>query len=211
MTPVDPPARRKKAFTCPRCGAFAQQYWEGGRFHVSNTDAPIELATCQVCHQPSLWSDGNMVDPCASAAPLPNVDLPEDVRNDYTEAAAILGQSPRGAAALLRLGLEKLCGEILGAPVENLNDAIGTLVRDRHLNPTIQQMLDIVRVVGNNAVHPGQIDLDDTPETAAELFRLMNLIAEQMITVPRHVAETYAQLPEGAREQIARRDGDTQG
>ena len=55
------------------------------------------------------------------------------------------------------------------------------------LPPKIQQALDIVRVIGNNAVHPGQIDLRDDRSTAMRLFELVNLIAEVMITQQKEV------------------------
>ncbi len=147
-----------------------------------------------------------MVWPLSSGAPLPNPDLPEDVRNDFIEAGTILSLSPRGAAALLRLSLQKLCGDLLGAPANNLDSAIGRLVVERNLDPRIQQALDIVRVIGNNAVHPGQLDLQDDAATAQELFVLVNLIADDMITRPAHISQMFGTLPEGARQAIERRD-----
>jgi hypothetical protein len=62
-------------------------------------------------------------------------------------------------------------------------------------------------VIGNNAVHPGQLDLRDDSATAEKLFGLVNLIAEIMISQPKHVAQMYEALPSGALEAIARRDG----
>jgi len=55
------------------------------------------------------------------------------------------------------------------------------------LDPLVQQALDIVRVIGNEAVHPGVMDLKDDRETAATLFGLVNAIADQMITHPKTV------------------------
>jgi hypothetical protein len=75
----------------------------------------------------------------------------------------------------------------------------------------IQQAMDVVRVAGNNAVHPGTIELHEDPEQLATLFMLLNLIVEQMIRQPRLVAEMYSQLPVGAIEAIGRRDNGTSG
>jgi hypothetical protein len=63
-----------------------------------------------------------------------------------------------------------------------------------------------VRVVGNNAVHPGQISTDD-PKVVGELFVLLNVIAEYMISMPNRVSGLYDQLPESARQAIEKRDG----
>jgi hypothetical protein len=72
----------------------------------------------------------------------------------------------------------------------------------------VQQALDIVRVVGNNAVHPGQLDLKDDRQTANQLFGLTNLIVEVMITQPKHVNALYQTIvPEPQRRAIQQRDG----
>ena len=106
---------------------------------------------------------------------------------------------------MLRLAIQKLCKD-LGKPGENLNSDIGALVSDG-LSPKIQQALDFVRVIGNNAVHPGQIDLSDDRRTAATLFRLLNVIAEKTISEPKHISQIYNELPEEALKAIERRDG----
>ena len=87
-----------------------------------------------------------MVCPSLGGVEQPNSDLDEDIRADYLEAAAVLQQSPRAAAALLRLCVQKLCKQ-LGLPGKNINDDIAALVT-RGLNPEIQKALDIVRVIG---------------------------------------------------------------
>lgn len=51
---------------------------------------------------------------------------------------------------------------------------------------TIQQSFDVVRVIGNNAVHPGQITIEDSDEVY-HLFQLINLIVEYMISMPQKV------------------------
>jgi hypothetical protein len=151
-----------------------------------------------------MWFAEKMLVPSSGSAPFPNRDLPEDVQRDYGEARDIIDKSPRGAAALLRLAIQKLCAD-LGEPGKNINDDIGNLV-SKGLPVQIQQALDIVRVIGNNAVHPGQIDLSDDASTANQLFTLVNLIADVMITQPKSVQAMYEALPESTRAGIERRD-----
>ncbi len=72
----------------------------------------------------------------------------------------------------------------------------------------MQQALDVVRVVGNKAVHPGVIAFDvDDANTAKSLMRLINMIGQSMITDPKEIEDMYNQLPESAKESIERRDG----
>ena len=112
-----------------------------------------------------------MVFPESSIAPLPNEDLPPDCMKDYSEARAIVEKSPRGSAALLRLSVQKLAVH-LGGDGKNINDDIAHLVKNG-LPVRVQQALDVVRVVGNNAVHPGEMNIDDQPKTALALFSLI--------------------------------------
>src|SRR5207249_2865137 len=111
---------------------------------------------------------------------------------------------PRGAAALFRLCIQKLCSH-LGESGKNINSDIASLVK-KGLNPKVQRSLDVVRVVGNEAVHPGTIDLRDKPETAVQLATLINIIADAMITQPKLVDQLYVALPENKRDEINRRD-----
>ena len=151
-----------------------------------------------------MWKHNRMIYPDASPAPSPNPDLPEDVKADYEEARTIISRSPRGACALLRLCVQKLCG-FLGESGKDVNADIAALV-EKGLNPKIQKSLDIVRVIGNEAVHPGQIDLRDQPATAAQLCSLLNIIADAMITQPKTIESLYAGLPETKVQQIEHRD-----
>jgi len=165
----------------------------------------INISKCYNCNDISLWIFDRLIYPQRGEAPPANPDMPDDIRRDYDEASTILDLSPRGAAALVRLCIQKLCKD-LGQSGENINSDIAALV-EAGLDVRVQKALDVVRVVGNNAVHPGQIDLRDDRTTAESLFRLMNLIVEKTISEPKHVDAVYAMLPEGARNAIDRRDG----
>ena len=169
----------------------------------------LHISRCYHCGEFSVWVGERLVDPAAKLAVPPNTDLPEDVAKDFDEARAIVGGSPRGAAALLRLCVQKLCSH-LGEKGKNIDDDIAALVK-KGLSPVVQQALDVVRDVGNEDVHPGTMDLRDAPSTANSLFGLVNAIAEQMISHPKHVRGLYDKLPQSKRDAIDKRDGKPSG
>lgn len=181
-----------------------QQYLSNS-FYCPRIVWNMHISCCLDCEKISIWIRDRLLYPLHGQAPRANPDLPNDVREDYNEANSILNHSPRGAAALLRLAVQKLCKH-LGEPGESLNIDIKALVK-KGLAPEMQKALDAVRVIGNNAVHPGQIDLRDDKATAESLFHLLNIIAERMISDLKRIDEVYEKLPKEKREEIAKRDG----
>ncbi|WP_242488333.1 DUF4145 domain-containing protein [Pseudomonas sp. TH34] len=173
-------------------------------FYVSEQLRNCTVSQCFNCDRASVWIHNRLIYPVVGNVVSANQDMSEDVRRDYEEASSILNQSPRGAAALLRLAIQKLCKE-LGQSGENINTDIKALVA-AGLDPRVQQALDAVRVIGNSAVHPGIIDIRDDRATAEALFKLLNLIVDKTISEPKHVQEIYDSLPENLLEAIAKRD-----
>jgi hypothetical protein len=167
-------------------------------------DDMMGIAECQNCKKVSVWLYEQMLYPDGYAPP-PNEDLNDEIKRDYLEARSIVNKSSRGAAALLRLCIEKLCDD-LRAQGKDLNEKIGYLVREKNLHKTIQRSLDLVRVVGNEAVHPGTMDLRDDKGTALRLFGLINLIAGTMITLPKQIQDMFDKLPDGKKKGIENRD-----
>jgi hypothetical protein len=178
-------------------------------FHEPSRVQNLSTSVCFNCAGVAVWVHTRLVWPAVGAAPLPNPDMPDDVRRDYEEASTILDLSPRGAAALLRLAVQKLCAH-LGEKGKNINEDIAALVA-KGQDPRVQQALDVVRVVGNDAVHPGAMDLRDDRATAEHLFGLLNLIVERMISYPKHVEALYGSLPETKRDEIERRNAKAAG
>lgn len=196
------------SFTCPHCGAISKQdwwssLWNGSSHPHGQEYNPLRIGTCQHCGKNTLWVQQTMFYPDNGNAPFPNPEMPESVKKLYLEASAIHMKSPRGAAALLRLGIQVLCKE-LGEPGKNINEDIASLVK-KGLPEIVQQSLDIVRVTGNDAVHPGQIDTDN-PQTVGQLFDLTNIIVEYMIALPKKVSGIYSGLPTDKVNAIANRD-----
>ena len=166
----------------------------------------FSIATCVSCEESTLWVNKEIIYPKKNTVPLPNEDLDEDIKALYLEASTILIDSPKGSTALLRLALQKLLKQV-GKSGKNINNDIKELVAEG-LSFKIQQALDLLRVIGNNAVHPGQINLDDNAEVAEKLFSILNFIADELITKPRELDSLYADLiPPDTQEHIKQRDG----
>ena len=214
-TNIKYPKLKESAYNCPLCGAYAKQHWfiaskgtkdsSSSRILLNGTIYNTNISQCDHCGEHSFWLGAKMIYPYSGTAPLPNPDLPDDIKDDYTEARNIIELSPRGAVALLRLAIQKLCVH-LGESGKNINTDIGNLVTNG-LPSKMQKALDSVRVVGNNAVHPGVIDLKDDIETARKLFAFVNIIADVMITQPNEIDKFYDEtIPDNLKEAINKRD-----
>jgi hypothetical protein len=148
-----------------------------------------------------------MIYPKASSAPKPTEDMPDEVREDFNEARQIVDDSPKAAAALLRLAMEKLVQDLTGDDDQDLYNGIGELVEEGRIDERIQKALDSVRVTGNDYVHAGEIYRPDDRETALRLFELVNVIVELTITREKMIEEAYGEIPENKIDGIEQRDG----
>lgn len=204
-----PPIYLKASFHCIFCNVHSTQEWirvfrqaPGGITAITE----LYVCRCKHCEQKSYWFNEKMIVPSSAGAPYPHEDMPQTLIDDYLEAREIVNLSPRGSTALLRLVLQKLMVE-LGESGRDLNKDIGSLVQ-KGLPEEIQQALDIIRVIGNESVHPGELDLRDDQETALQLFQLINFIIEERISRKKRISSLFSLLPEGKRKGIEARDKD---
>ena len=207
------------------------KYNAGTFIPIKIGDNEVKVSLCSHCDKPTFWlvalkipppgvqavahavgidtrpkSVAKIMYPTTRTSPPANDDLDDSIIKIYNEAADIANRSPRASAALLRLCIEELCKQL--GEKEDLNTAIGNLVK-KGINRQLQQALDYCRVVGNNAVHAGKIDLEDDPSIISTLFYLVNDIAYEMITKPKEMQERYSSLPDGYKNAVAKRDGKT--
>jgi len=212
------PTINGSSFHCPLCGTFAHMRWQ---FLVKNQRITTYIeALCSHCEEASLWLvkekgddnrgnvipiDGEMLLPDFGSSPLPENDMPEDVRIDFLEASRIFSRSPRGAAALLRLSLQKLCKH-LGQKGENINEDIRALAASNTVPPLVVKVADTVRITGNNAVHPGEMSDEDFDHVASKMFELINFIVKKAITEPKELESLYQLTPEAPRNSAEKRD-----
>lgn len=225
-----------KSFSCPHCGALAHQEWfsiscrpatkpsvnRAGDVSTGETTVITKISMAQLkieathmvsnssmsqcysCKGIAVWLGDRLMHPVKQTLVEPHEDMPPNIRDDFREAASIVELSPRGAAAPLRLCLQKLMVD-LGETGKNINEDIKSLVA-KGLEPEIQKALDVVRVIGNNAVHPGELDLTDDKAIATTLLTLINIIVERRIAAKKRIDEMFQSLPKRAREAIEKRD-----
>lgn len=130
--------------------------------------------------------------------------MPDSVRSIYEEARTVAHASPRAAAALLRLAVETIVNDLEPGP-EKFNSKIGTLVT-KGLDHRVQKMLDAVRIVGNDTLHAGEINLREHPDVPQVLMGLVNQIVEQVITRNRELDELMSILPPKKLAGVQERD-----
>ncbi len=203
MNKYYPPVFRETKFHCILCGVYAKQSW-GSLTDERGNGQLFKYSYCEHCHERCYWYDGRMIVPSEAPVPPPHSDLPNSCIAEYNEARDIVARSPRAAAALLRLCLQKLMIE-LKEKGKNINDDIGSLVQ-KGLPVEVQQALDYCRVIGNNAVHAGEIELTDNAEISHSLFEMLNFIVDDRISRPKKVTNLYNTLPKGAIEAVEKRD-----
>ena len=220
--PYKTPIFEENAFNCPFCNAYAHMKWHNLLQENRGQSFYCE-AFCEKCQEPSLWrvtefipatnqnnhyrtnKNGEMLYPDNGYTALPEQDMPIDVKNDYIEAARIISKSPRSAAALLRLALQKLCKH-LGQDGKNINQDIRSLAVNNTLPPLVIKVADTVRITGNNAVHPGEMSNEDIDFIASKMFGLLNFIVKKTISEPRELEALYALTPENPRKDAEKKD-----
>lgn len=207
------PVFAAEAFTClhPDCQTLASMTWGqlGASLPNGYTIFVYYVCRCDHCKKLSIWESrnervGTLIYPNTISATVAHENLPEDCRVDFEEAREICSRSPRGAAALLRLCLQKLLGHI-GGKGEHIDTDIKALVA-AGLDQHVQQALDVIRVTGNNAVHPLEMNLEDDHDSVLVLFEMINFIVEERISRPLKTQDRFANLPEKARLAIEKRD-----
>ena len=211
------PTKTDIRFKCPHCLAFAQHQLGLANSVVSmfgstsvagiTLSTPLSVAQCTSCNGLTLFVKGLLAWPKdLSDAPRPLDEMPEALKADFEEARTIYRLSPRGAAALLRLCVQKLFGE-LGMGNMSIDAAIKKLVAEGRLDTVLQHAADALRVIGNESVHPGTMDLKDNTQTAYALFEMLNYIVERTVTFPSRAKALFDSLPDAKKAAIAARDG----
>ena len=210
MSDYEQPKMNKDAFHCPHCGSYSDQYWLElyQNLHGRHAEKPgFHVGSCRRCSEVTIWNYGKMIFPSSGDVPMPNLDMPESIKENYLEARDVVTRSPRSACVLLRLCVEEICNEKVPGGGD-LNEKIGKMVQ-QGLDGRIKKAMDSVRVIGGQAVHPLTMNLKDDTGTATALFSLVNYISDWAYTSGKRINGVFGMLPDSKKDAISKRDGKT--
>lgn len=150
---------------CPHCERNVA-FQELGLPHVSDLVMDVYFLGSRRCPNPNclkhvfIISRGNeLVEiyppaPPEKPRPEPDQSVTAPYRDEYNEAAAVLGMSPKASAALSRRILQQLIRDKAGFRKANLSLEIDELLAKGGLPSQISEALDAIRNIGNFAAHP---------------------------------------------------------
>lgn len=123
---------------CPECREVFI-YLEGGPARYPQN--PIQVIETHL-----IWpQDGHRTCP---------TEVPDPLRKDFLEAAAVLPKSPQASAALTRRCLQYLLREYDKTTAKDLVNQIDEVISSNRLPSSLAEQLDAVRNIGNFAAHP---------------------------------------------------------
>jgi hypothetical protein len=140
------------------------------------------------------------------------LEVDEDLRKDFKEAALTLKISPRASAALSRYCLQKLLRNKAGASSGDLIKEISEVVDSGKLPNHIAEQLDAIRHIGNFAAHPNEdkksgaiIEVEDAEaEWCLETLRdLLDFYCVQPVRTQKRKAALNEKLEAAGRKPMS--------
>jgi hypothetical protein len=197
---------RRVAF-CPHCGNRAPQELVHvqhylAEFFGDEDEKPEEypfiyfVARCETCDEillycgPDEFSEDYRKDFTKVARlvyPSPGSlgeDVPQPVRECYTEAARIKNASPNGYAVLIRRALEAICDD-RHAVGRSLHERLKDLARRGELPTTLAEMTDLLRLLGNLSAHDWRLTVRPPQVWAMDDF--FRAVVEYIYVAPAKV------------------------
>ncbi len=143
--------------------------------------------------------------PDSSASIFPDF-VPQQIRDDYTEACRIVSLSPKAAATLARRCLQGMIRDVWNVKKKNLAAAIDAL--KKKVEPDVWKAIDGVRTLGNIGAHMERdvnLIVGVDPKEAEILLRLIEALVEDWYVKPRERKALYATVSNVAQAKVLAR------
>lgn len=158
-TPNDPSTLEVIFLRCPNCGEYTIQLSGIG-------DKVKDISTTNIR-------------PCSLAKQYPQY-IPENIRNDYEEACAIVSLSPKASATLSRRCLQGIIRDFWGISKSSLYQEIDA-IKDK-IPTDLWTTIDALRQLGNIGAHMEKdtnVIVDIDPDEAGSLIKLIELLMKE--------------------------------
>lgn len=221
-------------FTCPYCGmvmAIDQtthqiRYpsfnndcgtWTGpaGRCYHDST-IKLDYYKCPNCSAYTLFAHGigtsvksidTLIKPNSLARQYPEY-IPQQIRNDYEEACAVLDLSPKSSATLARRCLQGMIHDFWDINKGRLYDEISEL-KDK-IPPDLWSAIDSLRQLGNIGAHMEKdtnliIDID--PDEAEKIIKLIELLMKEWYINREERKSLFSGILQANEDKQAQRKG----
>lgn len=167
---------------CSKCGSRC--YWE----IVSKIPDNVSLKDCNL--QTEYSHEVKLIYPQISLIDKPNKDMDQKDKDWFNEARDIFDRSPKAAGALLRSVLESILRKKFFE--KHSTSMLGSILNDNvvknMLGNDVMSVCETCKLIGNNASHSNGlallIDENEQKEQVILLFKLINLVANEIISEP---------------------------
>ena len=202
---------------CPHCGNTSPQTlihtrsvedtgWDTGTGEEMELEVTYFVAACDVCDHILLYSavEQEVPDTHFTSADLTfpeagdlDRSVPREVSAPYKEASRIKRLAPNAFAVQIRRALEALCHD-RGAPERNLAQALRTLADKGEIPPTLAEMSDVLRLIGNIGAHHTSATVHPSQVYAIDNF--FRAVVEYVYVAPNRLAEFRRELEGFSRD-----------
>lgn len=197
---VNPPSIAR----CPNCGNMTRHetLHRADWYEANSEDDMVDecwwaILKCSTCGKFSLYRDywdeeqkrwiAKLIFPVPISSPL---EVPEQIRQLFSEAVAVQQQSPSLCAVGLRKCLEAVA--IDRGCKGNLAQAINTLSNQGIIPATLSKMMDSSRLIGNLGAHATGAKL--TPDDMDLLINFVLAIFEYVYVAPKKIDVVQSRL-----------------
>lgn len=217
-----------KPFKCPYCDTTfplihtTYNHWRPS-FDTSNnksydftypTQISLRFYLCPSCKRLSISASSvgsetgsfntNLL-PNSFATQFPDY-VPESIRNDYSEACAIVNLSPKASATLSRRCLQSLIRDFWGIKKNTLYQEITEL--QNHVSAEQWKVLNALRNLGNIGAHPEadvNLIIDIDPDDAVKIIKVIELLIKQWYIERHEQQKLYSEVTSLSDEKCSQK------
>lgn len=128
--------------------------------------------------------------------------IPVAILNDYKEACAIIGLSPKASATLARRALQGMIRDFWGVKADTLHNEIQAI--EDKVDPLIWEGIESIRKVGNIGAHMEKninLIIDVIPEEADLLIQMVEMLLDDWYVARQNKKDKLLKINQISKEK----------